>query len=241
MKRLLPFLVGLLAAVLVASPTQQQTATNVKYATTVTPAFVADVGQNGVYNNASTLDTTVTAAVATGTRIVVVYSSWDSTTTVSSVSDTQGNTYAIDVNQATGGNMTLLVASAPVTTALTTSDVVTVNLSGSTCERRMTVFVLSNTTSFDVGATYSAFIASGSPDNATNTTSAATSIIGLAALKFYGSPTYTPGSGWTSNGANGGAGAIVAIRRDSASGGTIDTAGSWNQTQTANAIWAAYK
>lgn len=74
------------------------------------------------------LTITITVAVAVGETIIVAIST-GSTTSISSVTDTAGNTYTIDF-QSPSGTRRVGVASAPVTTAITTSDTISVNTSG---------------------------------------------------------------------------------------------------------------
>lgn len=87
-------------------------------------AFVQQVYSNTTANS-STHAITPSANTSTGNRLIMVMTVGNSRT-VSSIVDTQGNTWAID--RESGGARSTVIMSAYLTTPLTTSDTITITL-----------------------------------------------------------------------------------------------------------------
>jgi hypothetical protein len=100
-------------------------------------AFVQSIGNATPAGNASTIALTTTATAVVGERIVVE-GYWVDTagvTTLSSVADSAGNTWAIDVS-ALHGTAGIAICSAHVTTQLTSGGTITLTFSDANADMR---------------------------------------------------------------------------------------------------------
>lgn len=137
------------------------------------PGFDREVQRaTGSFSGDGTYGITLTGSVAVGERVVVVFTH-QSGITVSAVSDTKSNTYGIDRRQASGGSTTSTIVSAEVTSALASSDVITLTVTAANSWRGAVVLVLANTTAVDGSNGGSAF----STSISTSVTTTAESLI----------------------------------------------------------------
>jgi hypothetical protein len=120
-------------------------------------AFVQDIGFDDTGTGSTTVVTT-TATATVGQRIVlaVIYVDLSGATTVSSVADSAGNTWAVDV-QGMHGTAGIAICSAHVTTQLTSGGTITVTYSDA------------NATWHNVHAFTFSGVASSSPVDSTST------------------------------------------------------------------------
>lgn len=204
------------------------------------PAFDSEVARTTpTFASGASQIFALLAGVSTGKRIVIVVG-YDTGVTITSVTDSQGNAYSVDANvNASSGGASVGIASAPVTTALTILDTITVNFSGSFAGWRGAVGVtLTNTTALDVTATQSTPTTTPS---AGATTSAPTAIIG-AIVSPNTSFTVTVPDG-TMDGAvyNYNDGAIAVLYKNAGSAGAQTIGGTISPLSHTGTIFAAYK
>jgi hypothetical protein len=94
-------------------------------------AYVQQVGASFTSTTVTSFTVPLTAVTTQGNRLILSVRG-NQGHDVSSVTDTQGNTWTVDATSIVSDNVTLSMCSAYLATALTTSDSLTVTLSGST-------------------------------------------------------------------------------------------------------------
>lgn len=139
------------------------------------PSFVKEHDRVSITNNVATTALTIASNVPTGNMIALTISCGNA---VTSIADSSGNTYAENVTHS-GVGKPIKIWSAPITSALSTSDTVTITwTSPSNSDRMISMMELADCDTFDIGAT-------GGPDSTTNasataTTTAATVLVGMS-------------------------------------------------------------
>jgi hypothetical protein len=183
-------------------------------------SFIQEVAKDATTGSTATPAATLTATPTAGNRLIARIAA---NGTVSSVTDSKGNTWTLDVSQTTASPYWALASCVP-TTALVTGDVVTAHLSGATSIHGIVIDEWSNVAAF--GA--STAIVGGT--TTTRTTNAITVPGGALVLGAWTTTSvdssFSPGSGYTGfHTANltlsGGASAMEGeYQIDSGSGGT---------------------
>lgn len=201
-------------------------------------AFVQSIGSSIPADTSSPAITT-SATATVGQRIVAIIGYFDNGTTVSSVADSAGNTYAIDLQTGANG-MRVAFASAHVTTQLTSGGTITFTLSGSGSWLNLAAMTISGieTSSYTDGTgTYSASSTGGTPypwdTSDTTTTSADAIIVGAHALRDGIDQSHTAGTNMTEvHETKGGNINFATVYRVLTATGTYDARGEWGATST---------
>lgn len=212
-----------------------------------TPTFGAAIGSNlGPTGSAGTTVITLGTAVNQNDEVTVIFVWSGGGQTLSSISDSKGNSYSVLQTQAAtvgGVAVTVVLACAKAATALAVSDTITLTWGGATFGYRFGR-AFSTTDVQSSGQPDQSAKATGtgtSPSAAASTTATKTSAVGLV---LCANATYTAGSGWSVIGT---ADFIDSTFRCSyvsanfTSAGSKDPAGSLNASNTWIATWAAYK
>lgn len=204
------------------------------------PAFGRALGSNGLFTATSTQPMTVTNNASVGERVAVTIAVGGGLT-VSSVTDSKGNSYSQDASAGPISNRRTYVYSCVVATSqnlVATTDTITVTYSSATAtDHVVTAVALTNATSLDVAG---AATGTGSTETATATTTAATVAVGSHyQLRSGGAPTYTPGSGWTA--IDGVVYEYAASYQVFSTAGSKSTGGSWTTSFDWASCFAAYK
>ena len=171
-----------------------------------TPVAIGNNGSSG--SSINSLSTTVTTAVAVNNTViatVVLYTS-NRTFTVT-VADSAGNTYTNNADITDSSSTRTLVFSAPVTTALTTSNSITVSFTHSVQYINVSNFSVSGlltASPVDKTSTSTGTSTSVSSGTTGTTTQASELLIGALGIDFSGNgtATLTPGSGYAALPAN---------------------------------------
>jgi hypothetical protein len=200
-------------------------------------------GRYGASSSDSTTVVTVSAVVPVGQRVVVLVSTYSNTQTVSGVTDSRGNTYAIDRTRQEASHY-LAVCSAPVTTQLEISDTITVTwASPGFTNRGVAAFSLidaDSNTPDQTAATYQA--STTSPSAAATTTEAKTCAIGIVNLR-HASATYGS-SAWTVIGSAhfwGGTNYSYYVYANITTAGSQNPGGTNSEAAPTAIAWVAYK
>lgn len=183
----------------------------------------------------------LTSAVATGRRIVVVITWISNTQTLTGVRDDAGNTYSLDSVFVHDTNERTAIVSAPVTTALTTSDDLLFDWNETAfANHSYAVFTLVGTSAIDVSKTANGY--GTSPSGANNTVADKTTCIGLV---DYRSTTTTYGSSaWTSVGSMHSLALnkrVYYVRKTLTTNGSQNPAGTLSGSESWGINWVAYK
>ena len=214
--------------------------------TVVSPtAFDAENSRTAWTGSESASTIAVASAIAQNKRVVVVIA-WDSASqTLTSVADSVGNTYAIQATRNSGSDTThYAIASANASTALTSSDTISINWGSPAYTYRaawvgtITGTNVTNATALD--ATASAGTYGTAISISASTAATATALVGL--VDGSTGSTYT-GSAWTAlsqlswGGAPNG---LVIFWKNATASGTQDPAGTIGLANW-NGLWAAYR
>lgn len=162
-------------------------------------AFVAARGSASSKSSASTLAITPSGTIAAGNFLRVDYCGSTSGSSISSVTDTQGNTYTVLADNAGSTSRTAIIGSI-LTTPLTASDTVTITLSAASGIRDATLNEYSGATLTEDVADVSAAGTSTTPSVGPSaaTTNANDIVLGLfACSNATTAVTFTPGTGFT--------------------------------------------
>ncbi len=156
----------------------------------------------------NSVDIPVTADVAPGNSIIVtlVWGAWAAGETTM-CSDTQGNSYAVDVSEFYGGSaLYTVICSAHNVTALSSTDTITVSFSSNTYGVAAVAHEFSGlASSFTLDQTASANGNSATPSSGTTAVTAQTDELLIGAIGVSGPPadTFTPGAGYSALSFNG--------------------------------------
>lgn len=211
-----------------------------------TPAYVGEI-QRGQELGAPTSTTVITLAsgVSSGNRVVILFKWYLGTQTISSIADSRGNTYVVDKTLTHDTSVYHAVISAHVTTALQTSDTITITFSASgTSYRAWCVVNLSGCASSSaVDQTGSGFAFGTSVSAAASTTAAATVLVGQVDL-FSIANTYGS-SAWDSIGAaydwSGNGQRTYFLKKVLTSAGSQNPSGTVSANESWGVTWVAYK
>lgn len=162
---------------------------------------IAKVGNVGTNADTSNFATTfaLTGCTFSAGNLIVLRVSVSNGTTLSSVSDSAGNTWSVAINQSTSGDMTSAIAYTPATTGMT-SGTITATFSTSAYFLYTHIAEFSGVaTSTPLDQTHGANATFGTAysSGATATTSQANELLVGIATNTTNGPTSTPGSGWT--------------------------------------------
>lgn len=206
--------------------------------TTVAPAWVGEIDRGYVTTSTST-DITLSSGVTQGHTVVVGTTSVG--TVISAVEDDRGNTYTVHV--AYDGNTDLSIATAYVSTALQSSDVITITWTNSTYTGK-TFFVgdisgAGSTSQPDQSCTSNDYGTSVSC--AASTSSANTTLFGIVAgantSYTYGSSSWTIVGSAHNNTLQGKRAYYVYL--DASSAGSKNPGGEWSGTVNNTTAWVA--
>lgn len=205
---------------------------------TVVPAWVGEIDRGYVTTSTDT-DITLSSGVTQGHTVVVATTSVG--TVISAVEDDRGNTYTVHV--AYDGNTDLSIATAYVSTALQSSDVITITWTNSTYTGK-TFFVgdisgAGSTSQPDQSCTSNDYGTSVSC--AASTSSANTTLFGVVAgadvTKTYGSSSWTVVGSAHNNTLQGKRAYYVYL--DASSAGSKNPGGEWSATINNTTAWVA--
>lgn len=165
------------------------------------PSFVKRLGQATGSSSGATTTVTATGAAAKGNRLVVCYCSNNSDLdlAVHTFADSKGNTWTLD-QILSAGQITVLIASAPIVTALVIGDTITVTTSVATSRRTMDVLELTDAGAADVAAQAASGGTSASPDSGNTPTRSVPLEVQVGAIGWAASvntDTFTPSATYT--------------------------------------------
>lgn len=194
-------------------------------------AFVRQLGSGTSKSSASSIAFTCSGTAAIGDTVIVSYVGSTTTSAVSSVTDTQGNTYTV-LSDVAGTTSRIAIAGSVLTTALTTSDVITVNLAAASSVR---VVAGNDFSGLTLTQDVTAVTAHGTSSTPSTGASAATTTANTLTFGAFGvsngtaSGTFTQGTGFTLDQA-----ATTGTSGTNRSLGTEHRINSSTGTQTAN-------
>jgi len=150
----------------------------------------------------SSVDIPITANVAAGNSVIVTFlwGGWSSAETTS-CTDSQGNSYSVDVNEYySGAGLYTIVCSAHNVSALGTSDMITLTFSSGTYGVAATVHEFSGlaaVATIDQAASNNGSSATPSSGSTATTTQADELLVGAIGVSGPPTDSFTPGSGYT--------------------------------------------
>lgn len=208
------------------------------------------IGSNKAFASAGTIALTCSASVAAG-QFVVVFIGSDTAGTTVTVADSKGNTYAVDVTANTTQASMAAVASAQITTPLTTSDTITATYSVARTDRVIAacqVSGIATSAALDKTAGTNGSTLAFDSGNTATTTVADELVIGCSvdnASAGAANPTATPSAGFTElhDGLGNADGVgLESLYKIVSATGTYNVAGSWDAgTSHWQAVVATYK
>lgn len=165
------------------------------------PSFVKRLGQTQPSGAGSVSTVTSTGAAAKDNRVVVTYCSNNSDLDLAThtIADSKGNVYTTDL-VVSSGQITVLIASARLTTALVIGDTITVTTSVSTSRRTMDVLELTDAGAADVSASAVSGGTSANPNSGNTPTRSVPLEIQIGAIGWAASvntDTFTPSATYT--------------------------------------------
>lgn len=202
------------------------------------PALVGEIQRN-IFSSSTASTMNLSNNVSAGRTISLLAIAGAADVLVASVADTAGNTWT--VRGTVGGNHALGVASAYLTTGLTTTDTITVTWAAATFTGKGVVLLeLADVASAgqpDVAATNSAFGTTVTVSGVTTVPTVCTGLVaGSSTAQTYGS------SAWTVLGGvidvSGKRGNVVYITPEA---GTQNPAGTWTGNVNQNNLWVGFK
>lgn len=158
-------------------------------------SIAARLTEDGVGSTSSTL--TLTSAVISGDRIVILVSSYNAAVTLSSIADDGSNTYTLHEQLTFNTSEHVVVASAPVTTGMSIGAEITLTWNSATATYRgAAAYSIEDTTSLNTSESGTAY--SSDPTVSGTTTSANTVCAGL--IKARNAGVAYSASAWTIEG-----------------------------------------
>jgi hypothetical protein len=203
-------------------------------------AFVQDIGSSTTDSGGTTHEITTTATATVGQHIVVGFGWFGAATTVSSVTDSAGNTYSVDIQGVNG--MSIAVCSAPVTSQLTSGGTITITMNDSNADwqaSRAATFSGIATASYVNSTDVEGF----SDQNMATAATASTDdsvIVGACAMRDVTDRSFTPGTNHTqiATDLKGGSNNFAMQYRILTSASTFNSSGAWSGTDFQNSAAA---
>ena len=212
--------------------------------------FVKEIGRNDSSVSSTTIAVTVPAGgVPVGDFVLLACCNGIGSDTVTSVTDSRGNTYQIDIQFSGGSGHRVALVSCKVTTALLQNDTITVTLSAANGSRNVYAehwSGLASTGWFDKSATGSGTAECFATGNTGQTAQADEVLMGASCLNSKGA-TATPGPNYSEvaevgGSASGNSGRTLYIeRRTVAAAGAYAADGTWSVAAGHSEVIATYK
>jgi hypothetical protein len=203
-------------------------------------AYGALIGTAEGSGVSSTLVVTTTVTASVGERIVLHVGWFESGTTLSCVADSAGNTYAVEIQNAQSGT-SAGIATAHVTTQLSSSGTITATFSTASADWRQavahTVTGVASSSYTDGTGTESNAVADAAWDTSDTVTTVADAIIvGCCSFRTgLGNLTHTAGTNMTAVGETfAGNMNFAAVYRVLTATGTYDARGTWSSTDSSH-------
>ena len=199
------------------------------------PAWGDELNRTTEIGGGATTGITSNVGVSQNARVVVM-AVWSGGQSIGSITDSRGNTYTQSVVQTDSNVTSYAIWSSKISTAIQSSDSITVNWnSPSYSYRSLLVCYITGTTSTDVSGWNNVY---GSTVAASGTTTAPNVSVGMV----WALPAYTPS--WTAIGSpishGGDANSLTMVRKTNAAAGTLDIGGTVSSATVYSTLWADF-
>ena len=206
------------------------------------PEWVGEAGRYAEASDGASTSVTVDATIEQGNTAVVLIGWHSSTQTLTSVTDSQSNTYTIHEDLNHNSNENVAIASAYISTALTSGvDTITATWGSPAYTYRGLVVEGANIQSSgqpDQSATGSG---TGTSVSASASTSAANTLC-VGAVKYYDSSVTYGSSNWTVSGSifSSGDSQLYVFYTEETTAGSKDPGGTMSASENWGVVWAAF-